>query len=77
MILAYVMFPTGGLFSIVYGWKFFENTETGNWRDLMLFTNFFGLITMFLSISIIRESPRYFLVKKKYKKALYEIDKML
>lgn len=66
----------GKLYACLLGYIFLEDMFYGNWRGLMASSSLTPLLVFFLSIFVLKESPRYLCVANKFDEAFVILEYM-
>jgi len=79
--LSYVMtqpfFILGEIIIIFLAYIYLNSLSSGNWRAILFWVSMIILINFFLSIILLKESPRFLLLKGKNNESFVVLDSML
>ena len=66
LVFATIFLTVGELITCLIAYLFLDSFASGNWRALVIWSSFPGIVTFILCLLFLEESPRYLLVSLKF-----------
>jgi len=77
LVFTGMFFTLGEMITCVVAFVFLNDFSSGNWRALVIWTAFPGMITYILMLIYLKESPRYLLIFQNFDDAFKMINRMI